>query len=463
MSYIPHTDKDRHDMMMSIGIDSCSELFDDIPSSIRIKGKIELPEALCEMDLVSHMQGLSQKNKNLQDDYISFLGAGAYEHFIPSLVSHITGRSEFYTAYTPYQPELSQGILQAMFEYQSLICAITGMDVANASLYDGATAVAEAVNLTSHVTKRDKVIVSGILHPEYREVLRTYAKPSSLKIIETDYVNGKTDVKQIKDLVDDKTACVIIQNPNFLGQLEDLSQISKIAHSKGSLLIAVIYPISLGLLKLPGDCGADIVVGEGQSLGIPLSFGGPYLGIFACRSDLTRYIPGRVVGITEDTLQRRGYVLTLQTREQHIRREKATSNICSNEALCALAASVYMVCLGKKGLKQVANLCLQKAHYLADEISRIKGFKLKFTTSFFNEFVIIVEGLNKKKNLKADGKLNLVEAINKKLLKENIIGGFPLGRFYPELADCLLFCVTEKRTKPQMDKLIMILRNLEIS
>lgn len=463
MSYIPHTDKDRYDMIKTIGIDSCEELFSDIPSSVRVKGGIELPEALSEMDLITHMQRLSQKNKNLQDHYISFLGAGAYEHFIPSVVSHVTGRSEFYTAYTPYQPELSQGILQAMFEYQSLICSMTGMDVANASLYDGATAVVEAVNLAIQVTKRDKVIVSGILHPEYIEVLRTYAKPSGLEIIQTDYVNGKTDTEQVKDLVDDKTACVIIQNPNFFGQLEDLSQIGETAHSKGSLFITVIYPISLGLLKLPGDCGADIVVGEGQSLGIPLSFGGPYLGIFACRSNLTRHIPGRVVGMTEDRLQRRGYVLTLQTREQHIRREKATSNICSNEALCALAASVYMTCLGKKGLKQVANLCLQKAHYLAGEISKIKGFKLKFTTSFFNEFVIMIEGLNKKKALKPDEKLTLIEGINKELLKENIVGGFPLGRFYPELADCLLFCVTEKRTKSQMDKLIKVLRSLEIS
>ncbi len=459
MTYIPNTDTDRQEMMKSIGITSIEELFNDIPSSVKIKGSLKLPGSVPEIDLIKHMQNLSSQNKNLASDYVCFLGAGAYDHFIPSAVSYITGLSEFYTAYTPYQPEISQGILQAMFEYQSLICEITGMDVANASLYDGATAVVEAVHLAKDMTKREKVIVSKVLHPEYRAVLKTYAKAGGLEIIEINYINGKTDINQIRKFTDDKTACVIMPNPNFFGQIEDMSQISEIIHSKGGLFIAVIYPISLGLLKLPGDYGADIVVGEGQSLGIPLSFGGPYLGLFACRQSLMRRVPGRIVGMTTDKSNSQGYVLTLQTREQHIRREKATSNICSNEALCALSASVYLSCLGKDGFREVANICLQKAHYLADRIIKIKGFSLKFSKTFFNEFVISMEDLNDEKKLKITEKLALMESINRELIKQKIIGGLPLGKFYPELADSFLFCVTEKRTKSQLDKLVEVLSN----
>ncbi|MFH1239025.1 MAG: aminomethyl-transferring glycine dehydrogenase subunit GcvPA, partial [bacterium] len=341
MSYIPHNDKDLREMMQNIGVSSVEELFADIPAPVKIKGALKLPEALPEAELVRRMRDLSRQNKNVEDDYTCFLGAGAYDHFIPSVVGHVTGRSEFYTAYTPYQPELSQGILQAMFEYQSLICEITGLDVSNASLYDGATAVAEAANVARIATKRDKIIVSGLLHPEYRAVLKTYAEANGLRIVEVAYKEGISDIDKFRELADETTAGLIIQNPNFFGQIEDLAQFSEITRAKGALLIAVVYPISLGVLRLPGDCGADIVVGEGQSLGIPLSFGGPYLGLFACRQNLTRLMPGRVVGMTKDALGKQGYVLTLQTREQHIRREKAASNICSNEALCALAAAVY--------------------------------------------------------------------------------------------------------------------------
>lgn len=463
MSYLPHTDKDLQEMMQKVGISSTEELFQAIPASVRVKGALKLPDALAEMDLVSRMQDLSRQNKNLEDNYTCFLGAGAYDHFIPSVVNHVTGRSEFYTAYTPYQAELSQGILQAMFEYQSLICEITGMDVSNASLYDGATAVVEAANVAKIVTRRNKVIVSKVLHPEYRMVLETYAEANGLNITEVDYIDGSTDIEQVKKLTDEQTACLIIQNPNFFGHIEELVQFSEIAHSQGCLFIVVVYPISLGLLKLPGDCGADIVVGEGQSLGLPLSFGGPYLGIFACRQNLVRLLPGRVVGLTKDSSNRPGYVLTLQTREQHIRREKATSNICSNETLCALAAAVYLSALGKEGFRQVATICLAKAHYLADKISKIEGFNLKFKKPFFNEFVVTVEDLTRGKKLNRAKKSNLPGTINKKLLKENILGGFPLGRFYPELENSLLFCVTEKRTRTEMDKLVKVLSSIKIS
>jgi glycine dehydrogenase subunit 1 len=458
MAYLPHNDKDIRDMMKKIGISSIDELFKDIPDSIRTKGLLKLPEALPETSLLRHMRDLSRQNKNVEDDYACFLGAGAYDHFIPGVVAHVTGRSEFYTAYTPYQPELSQGVLQAMFEYQSLICDITGMDVSNASLYDGATAVVEAANVSRLATKRDKIIVSRLLHPEYMTVLKTYAAASGLDIIEIDQEEGTVDLEKATELVDEKTAGLIIQNPNFFGHIENLTSLAQIAHAKGCLLIAVVYPISLGLLKLPGECGADIVVGEGQSLGIPLSFGGPYLGLFACRANLTRLIPGRVVGMTRDKAGKQGYVLTLQTREQHIRREKAGSNICSNEALCALSAAVYLSSLGKQGFRRVAELCVTKAHYLAQKLSRINGFSLRFPKPFFNEFVITV-GEPAKKTKRTD----LIENINKKLFEENIIGGLPLGKFYPEMEDSMLFAVTEKRTKAEMDKLTEILSNIKIA
>ncbi|MFH1783368.1 MAG: aminomethyl-transferring glycine dehydrogenase subunit GcvPA [bacterium] len=453
MVYTPNTGKDRRHMMEKLGVASVEELFANIPSSVRLKGDIDLPKALSEIELTRHMYSLGKKNRNLEDDIVCFIGAGAYDHFIPSVVSHISARSEFYTAYTPYQPELSQGTLQAMFEYQTFICKITGMYTSNASLYDGATAVVEAANMSIAFTKRKKVVISSLVHPEYRTVLDTYASAGDFEVVGTQYSEGKTDISQIQEVVDENTACVIVQNPNFLGSIEDLSRISEVAHAKGALFVVSMYPISSGLLKLPGDCGADIVVGEGQSLGIPISFGGPYLGIFACSERLRRYMPGRVTGITSDANGRRGYVLTLQTREQHIRREKATSNICSNEALCALSACVYIASLGKKGLKQVAELCVCKAHYLSSEIADIKGLSLKFNTAFFNEFVIKVEKASKKG-------LKYIEKLNRELLKRNILSGLPLGRIYPELSDCILFCVTEKRSKEQMDSLVKALKQL---
>jgi len=424
-------------MLSSASIRSIDELFRDIPSKTRINNVGVVPEkGISELELKGLLSALSKKNANASD-FISFLGGGSYNHFIPSTVNHIISKSEFYTAYTPYQPEISQGMLQSIFEYQSLICALTGMDAANASMYDGATALAEAASLAVHNTVRKEVLVSMAVNPNYRQVLSTYAKGADWEIREFGYESGQgaSSLAEAKKLISDKTACLIISNPNFFGCIEDVEKFSGLAKSKGALSILSIDPISLGILKRPGELGVDVVTGEGQSLGLPQNFGGPYLGIFAVKKDYLRLMPGRIVGETVDTKGRRGYVLTLQAREQHIRREKAYSNICSNEALCALASTVYLATMGKSGLREVASQCLQKANYAKKKLSKLVALK----APSFKEFVI------KPSKPVAD--------INKKLLDNGIIGGLDLGNFYPELKGNMLIAITELVKKESIDNL----------
>ncbi|MDR3561645.1 MAG: aminomethyl-transferring glycine dehydrogenase subunit GcvPA [Negativicutes bacterium] len=437
-SYLPHTDSDRKAMLAAIGVGAAKDLFADIPAGLHLGRPLNLPAAMAEADLARHMHQLADKNANLQD-YACFLGAGVYDHYRPSVVEHVIRRSEFYTAYTQYQPEIAQGYLQALWEYQSMICLITGMDVANASLYDGGTALAEAAMMAAAATGRSEVVVAQTVHPHYRTVLNTYAIDKNIKVIEAGYADGATDLAKIKQLVGAGTAAVIVQTPNFFGCVEDLAALADLAHSQGALLVVSADPVSLGLLEAPGALGADIVVGEGQSLGLAPSFGGPFLGFFAATEKLMRKMPGRIVGQTTDFEGTRGFVLTLQAREQHIRREKATSNICSNEALCALAAAVYLASLGREGFGQVADLSLQKAHYAFGELTK-QGYQPVFGAPFFKEFVVRCA--------------RPVAEINAALLKQCIIGGLDLGKYYPELANCMLLCVTENRSKAEIDSLV---------
>ena len=437
-SYLPLTAADRQAMLATIGAGATQELFADIPLGLRMAGRLDLPEALAEPDLVRHLQALAKKNASFAD-YACFLGAGAYDHYQPSVVDHIIGRSEFYTAYTQYQPEIAQGYLQALWEYQSMICAITGLDVANASLYDGGTALAEAAMMACGATGRSEIVVGRTVHPGYRAVLATYAIDRDYRITEAGFEGGVTDLAALERLVTPATAAVIVQTPNFFGCLEDLQAAADLAHRQGALLVATVDPISLGILEAPGLLGADIVVGEGQPLGLPVSFGGPYLGFFATGEKLMRKMPGRIVGRTADFEGTGGFVLTLQAREQHIRREKANSNICSNEALCALAAAVYLSAVGPEGFRQVAELCLRKAHYAYDALV---GGKCRpvFAAPFFKEFVVRPPAP--------------VSVVNQALLADKIIGGLDLGPHYPELDGCLLIAVTEKRTKEEIDRLV---------
>jgi glycine dehydrogenase subunit 1 len=445
MRFIPHAKGDRKKMFKFLGIESTKELFKSIPEDLLLKRNLKIPKGLSEIELVKELRLLSEKNADVEH-YNCFLGAGAYHHFIPSVVSHLTGRSEFYTSYTPYQPEASQGLLQTIYEFQSLISSLTEMAVANAGMYDGASAAAEAMIMASHITQREEIIVSRAIHPEYRKVLETYARARNLRIIELGYENGMTSLTELEKKISDKVAGVLIQNPNFFGSLEDLGKIEKIVHKNEALLVvAIAEPTSLGLLRPPGDFGADIVVGEGQSFGNPLSLGGPYLGFMATKADYMRKLPGRLVGATRDRQGRRGYVLTLQAREQHIRREKATSNICTNEALCALAATVYLTILGKNGLRKVAELCARRAHYASEKIGSIKGFTKVFSSPFYNEFVV---------------KCKVTKKVNQTLLKEKIIGPLELERFYPELKDHLLFCTTELNSRQEIDRLVTILKGV---
>jgi len=428
-------------MLPATGVKSIDSLFKDIPSRVRIDKIGVVPEkGISELELKECLSALSKNNMNT-DEFVSFLGGGSYNHFIPSTVNHIIARSEFYTAYTPYQPEISQGMLTSIFEYQSMICDLTGMDTANASMYDGATALAEAASLAVHHTGRNEVLVSRVVNPNYRQVLGTYANGAGWRIVEFDYEKGlgTSDLSSASKLISDKTACLIIANPNFFGCIEDIEKFTGFAKSKGALSIVSIDPISLGILKRPGDLGVDIITGEGQSLGLPQNFGGPYLGIFAVKKDYLRLMPGRIVGETVDTKGRRGYVLTLQAREQHIRREKAYSNICSNEALCALAATVYLATMGKSGLREVASQCLQKAIYAKKKLSKLVALK----SPSFKEFVIKLS--------------KPIEQVNKKLLDNNIIGGLGLGRYYPELNDHMLVAVTEIVKKEDIDLLAKLI------
>ncbi len=438
--YIPNTDAQQQEMLKAIGCSSMEELFSDIAEEVRLKKDLNLPEPMAEMELVRHMENLASKNSH-GGQYVCFLGAGAYDHYIPAVVDHIISRSEFYTAYTPYQPEISQGTLQAIYEYQTMICELTGMEVANASMYDGATALAEAALMACQATRRNRILIAQSVNPEYREVLSTYVRYQEKEIVELDIdSSGAVDLNSLEEAVNEDTAAIIVQSPNFFGIIENLKAVGELAHDKKALFIVCTDPISLGLLQPPGKLGADIVVGEGQALGNPMSFGGPYLGFFAVTAKLMRRMPGRVVGETVDKEGKRGFVLTLQTREQHIRREKATSNICTNQALNALAATVYLSLLGKKGIREVALQCLHKAHYLYDKLLETGYFTPVFSGPFFKEFAV-------KSTVP-------IELLNNRLLERGIIGGYDLGKAYPDIKNGWLLAVTEKRTREEMDKLV---------
>jgi glycine dehydrogenase subunit 1 len=438
MNFLPNTDKDRAEMLKTIGVSSIADLFSDIPSNLKFKGQMNLPEALSESELLKLMRELAGKDPAA--DYATFIGAGAYDHHVPSVVRHVLGRSEFYTAYTPYQPEVSQAVLQSIFEYQTMICELTGMDAANASMYDGPSAAAESVTIACGLTRRDKALVSRTIHPETRVVTRTYAAGHNITVEENPMENGVTSVAGLEKMLSPEIGCVVIQQPNFLGNLEPVDEIAAKAKAAGATLIVAVNPMSLGLLRTPAEYGAEIVVGEGQVFGNPMGFGGPYLGVLAVKDKYLRRMPGRLVGQTTDVRGQRGFVLTLSTREQHIRRERATSNICSNEALCALAGCVYLTWLGKQGVKDLAEHCVKKAHYLADRISSLKGYSLAWSTPFFNEFAVKCPVAPEK--------------VIKSLLGKKILAGYPLGKSYPELKDYLLIAVTEKRTKEEMDELV---------
>ena len=444
MTFIPHTDTNRREMLAKIGVDNIGDLFHDIPSD-RLYVDFDLPEPLSEMEAGWELSELAGANIDTTR-YACFLGAGAYNHYVPSVVDYVLQRGEFYTAYTPYQPEISQGTLQAIFEYQSMICALTGMEVSNASHYDGATSLAEAVimAINVHRGKRRKIILSPTIHPEYRKVVRTYVQGMGLTIVGDDEL---TDLAALQALIDDDTAMLAVQNPNFFGQVEELSPLAEACHANKTLLTVVADPISLGMFKSPGEMGADIVVGEGQSLGGGLNFGGPYLGFFATRQQHVRRMAGRLVGETTDIDGQRGYVLTLATREQHIRREKATSNICTNQGLLALAAGVYLAALGRCGLPQTASLCYHKAHYAAAQIDGLEDYEVRQDKPFFKEFVV------KCPRPAAAINLHLLEAWD-------IIGGYDLGRDYPHLADHMLLAVTESNTREEIDDLVAALEEV---
>jgi glycine dehydrogenase subunit 1 len=441
MSYVPHTDADRADMLAAVGVERVEDLFHDVPAACRFP-ELVLPEPLSEMELMAELQAMSEENLDT-GHFSCFLGAGSYNHYVPRIVDQIISRSEFYTAYTPYQPEISQGTLQSIFEYQSMICALTGMEVANASHYDGATATAEAVVMALNASrgKRKKVVLSPWLHPEYRQVVRTYTQGMGLEIVGDEVGDGAPGLDAVAALVDKNTACLIVQNPNFLGQIQDLSGLADQVHAAGALLGVVVEPVSLGLLKPPGELGADIVVGEGQGLGNGLNFGGPYLGFFACRQKDVRKMAGRLVGETVDTEGRPGFVLTLSTREQHIRRERATSNICTNQALCALAMAAHMAALGPTGLRRMAELCYHKAHYAAQEVGALEDYQVLDDAPFFQEFVVRCPAP--------------VADINRYLLEEwGILGGYDLGRDYAHLQNHMLICVTEVISREEIDVLV---------
>ncbi|MFQ5585439.1 MAG: aminomethyl-transferring glycine dehydrogenase subunit GcvPA [Thermodesulfobacteriota bacterium] len=442
MPYLPHTERDIKEMLDAVGVGSLDELFEQIPPSLRMAGPLNLPKGLAESELVGELTRLAGMNAST-DEYASFLGAGSYHHYIPSVVRHITSRSEFSTSYTPYQPEVSQGTLQAIFEYQTLMCQLTGMEVSNASMYDGASATAEAVLMAARATRRSRIVMSSALHPEYRETVATFLSNQEAELSEAPYCaeTGSTLPDAVAAHLGEEPTCLVIQQPNFFGAVEGIGPLAEAVHAKGGLLIVVVTePVSLGLLTPPGALGADIVVGEGQAFGNATAFGGPALGFFATKEKYVRQMPGRIVGETTDGEGRRSFCLTLSTREQHIRREKATSNICTNEGLCALAATIFLSAYGKMGLMKLARLNLSKAHYLKNALSGREGIKVAFSAPTFNEFVIEL--------------LTDPEALLKRLLQRGIIGGIPLRRFYPELSRHLLVCATEINSREEMDMLV---------
>jgi glycine dehydrogenase subunit 1 len=446
MHYLPLTSQDEKEMLARIGVSSFKELIDKIiPQDLQYHGDISIPEAVSETEVRRILADLAGKNLNA-DEYLSFLGAGVYDHYIPAVVDALISRSEFYTAYTPYQAEVSQGTLQSIFEYQSVICELTGMEVSNASMYDGGSALAEACHMANTIKGKKKVILSNLIHPFYQRITRTYTHECGIQIVQCPSKDGVIDINALASLVDEETSCVCIQHPNFYGLLEPVNEIEKIVHAKGALLIAVVDPLSLGVIKPPGEYKVDIAVGEGQALGVPQSFGGPLLGIFATKKDFVRYMPGRLVGQTTDIEGKRGFVLTLQTREQHIRREKATSNICTNEALLALSALIYLCTLGRQGVIDVGNSCLSKSHYLHDKLKGLKGIKIAYAQEFFKEFLVETEKSAKE----------VLDA----LLEEKIFGGVPLSMFDERNQNQFLIAVTEKRTREELDNYIETLGHI---
>ena len=443
MRYISNSPSERRSMLKEIGCERIENLFEQVPDKLRLSKPLGIGTPLSEPELLESFRDLGSRNGT---DFLSFLGAGAYSHFIPIIIDTLISRSEFFTSYTPYQPELSQGTLQAVFEFQTMISQLTGMEVANASMYDGSTALAEAVLMADRITGRKRIIIADSVHPQYREVARSYTANLDLKIEYAPHNEaGTLDVSSLR--IDKNTAAVVVQSPNFFGCIEDLRALAESAHAEGALLIVTIAePLSLGVLRPPGDCGADIVVGEGQSFGIPLGFGGPYLGMFASREKYMRQLPGRLVGEALDAKGRRGFVLTLSTREQHIRREKATSNICTNQGLCALMATIYLATLGRRGLQEVARQNIEKARYAANEISKLKGFSLRFTAPCFNEFVVRTP--------------RPAVEVTRLLMGERIIGGVALECYYPDYRDSLLVCVTETAKRDAIDKLVTALQKI---
>jgi glycine dehydrogenase subunit 1 len=434
--YIPSTPAQQREMLSAIGAASVEDLLARIPPKARLSRPLNLPAAMAETDLVRHLRALAGQNADA-DTYACFLGGGSYDHAIPSPINHLVSRGEFYTAYTPYQPEASQGTLRSIFEYQTMMAELTGMDVANASLYDGGSALAEAVLMAAAVTGRRTAALSAGVNPLYRQVVELYAEGPGIRITSVPLGDGATDLDALRRAVTEKTAAVVVQYPNAVGCLEDVRAAGEIAHAAGALLVVAADPVNLGLLTPPGAMGADIAVGEGQGLGVPMSFGGPNLGVFACRQELIRRMPGRLVGQTADVEGRRGFVLTLQTREQHIRREKATSNICTNVALCALMATIYVAILGKDGLRRVGELSTAKAHYAAEVLARAPGVRLRYGAPFFKEFALELPVSP--------------DRVVKRLLRDRILAGIPLRRFDRAHRNTLLVAVTEKRTREEID------------
>ncbi len=440
MSYLLNTPQDQQAMLEAIGARSVEELFAGIPAALRLQRPLDLPPALSELELAQHMQALAARNAHAGKE-LCFLGGGSYDHFIPSVVDALAGRSEFYTSYTPYQPEVSQGNLQAMFEYQTMVCQLTGMDVSNASLYDGGSATIEAALLCMSATRRSgKVVVPRSLHPEYRQILETYLINLGTELVTVDTPDGRLDLNALRSALNNDVACVVLQHPNFFGCLEEAQAVAEATHAAGALLVMVVDPLSLGVLKRPGELGADVVVAEGQALGSPMQYGGPYLGVMACRDKFVRRLPGRLAGQTVDRRGRRCWVLTLQTREQHIRREKATSNICTNQGLFALRAAIYLTFMGPHGVREVGELCVRKTHFAATQITANPRLQRRFTAPVFKEFVV------------RDSEGRVAELLEQ-ALQAGVLAGIPLQRWYPELSDCFLVAVTEKRTRPEIQLL----------
>jgi len=447
MSYIPLTPTEQQAMLQTIGLRAIEDLFQDVPAAYRFP-KLNLPPARSEMEAAAELNDLAASNETVREDLVSFLGAGAYHHYIPAAMDHILRRGEFYTAYTPYQPEISQGTLQAIFEYQSLMCALTGMEVSNASHYDGATAVAEAVNMACAVFrgKRTRIVISPAVHPQYRAVVRTYVQGMGLDLVGDAVPDPLLAPASLLPLVDENTALLVLQYPDFFGRLYDYTALIAAAHAAGALVCVAANPLALALFKTPADMGADMVVGEAQPLGIPLSYGGPYLGYFTTRKQYVHKMAGRLVGETVDNRGQRAYVMTLTAREQHIKRERATSNICTNQGLMALAAAVYLALLGKTGLRRVAELCYHKAHYAAAQLCQIPGVQAAFSEPFFHEFALRLP--------------RPVAEVNEHLLEHGILGGYHLGQDYPPLRDHLLIAVTEMNTKDEIDYFVATLKEV---